>query len=375
MGLEGATADGDYMALIRGERKGPVAALLRGGLSVAALGFRLGGAARAAAYDGGLFAAHRAALPVISVGNLTAGGTGKTPLVIHLARTLLARGHRPAVLARGYGAARDGELNDELRLIAREVPEALLAPGSDRVARAQEAAGRGATVLVLDDGFQHRRLHRDADVVLLDATDPWGPGGLLPRGLLRELPAALARAHVVVLSRIELVDAAARARLEAEVRATGFAGPIVAMRMAPRALEPLPPPTATDADRRTRAPASLAGQSVVAACGIGNPTAFARTLGVLGARVLHLEALPDHHAYGAADVARVEELAAKTGAGLVVTTAKDAVKLEALVSPRAPVPWATLTIAAELDPPAALDDILGRALAPATLSPTKDPTT
>lgn len=352
----------DYKALIRGERKGPVAALLRGGLSMAALGFRLGGAARAAAYDGGLFAAARGPRPVISVGNLTAGGTGKTPLVIHLARALLARGQRPGVLARGYGADRDGELNDELRLIAREVPDALLAPGRDRVARAQEAAGRGATVLLLDDGFQHRRLHRDVDVVLLDATDPWGPGGLLPRGLLREPPEALARAHLVVLSRIEFLRGPERARLEEEVRATGYEGPIVGMSLVPRALEPLPPPTAAEADRLAEPPGALAGQRVLAVCGIGNPAAFGRTLEGLGAHVARLEALPDHHGYTAADVTRVAALARELGVDRVVATAKDAVKLEALLPAHGDVRWSTLTIGAELDPPTTTDDILARAL-------------
>lgn len=348
-----------------------MAALLRGGLSMAALGFRLGGAARTAAYEGGLLAAARASRPVLSVGNLTAGGTGKTPLVIHLARALLARGERPAVLARGYGADRDGELNDELRLIAREVPGALLAPGRDRVARAQEATGRGATVLLLDDGFQHRRLHRDVDVVLLDATDPWGPGGLLPRGLLREPPAALARAHVVILSRVEFLAAPARARLEEEVRATGFQGPIVGMKIVPRALEPLAPPTSTETEtgtgtesaRKAEPPGALGGQPVLAACGIGNPAAFGRTLEALGARVVRLEALPDHHGYTHGDVARLEALADEVGAARVVVTAKDAVKLEALVAARAAARWSTLTVAAELEPATATAEILSRALA------------
>ncbi|MCO5171539.1 MAG: tetraacyldisaccharide 4'-kinase [Planctomycetes bacterium] len=350
------------MALIKGERRGPVAALLRGGLSVAALGFRLGGAARAAAYDGGLVQAQRAPRPVISVGNLTAGGTGKTPLVIHLARALLERGERPAVLARGYGADRDGALNDELRLIAREVPDAILAPGRDRAARALEAAGRGATALLLDDGFQHRQLRREVDLVLLDATDPWGPGGLLPRGLLREPPAALARAHVVVLSRVEFLRPAERARLEEEVRATGFQGPIVGMRITPGALVPLPPPTSFETARLAQPPGALAERPVLAACGIGNPAAFGRTLEALGARVLRLEALPDHHGYTAADVARLEALARELGAARIVTTAKDAVKLEALVAPHGPVPWATLEVAAELDPPATTAEVLDRAL-------------
>ena len=133
-----------------------------------------------------------------------------------------------AVLARGYGAARDGELNDELRQVQDEVPDALLFPGRDRVARARLATDAGATLLLLDDGFQHRRLARDVDVVILDATEPWGApaGKLLPRGLLREPPLALRRADVVVFSRVELVGRAELGQLEGQVARHGFLGTV-----------------------------------------------------------------------------------------------------------------------------------------------------
>jgi len=298
-------------------------------------------------------------LPTLSVGNLTAGGTGKTPLVIHLARALAARGERPGVLARGYGAPRDGELNDELRLVAAEVPEAVLAPGRDRVARAAEARDRGATFLLLDDGFQHRRLARHADVVLLDATEPWGPGAaLLPRGLLREPPGALRRADAVVLSRAEQAAPEALARLEAAVRALGFAGPVVRLLVAPRALRPLPEGPAGP-------PAALAGRAVWAACGIGNPAAFRRTLADLGADVRGLSALDDHHAWTGADVERVTGAARAAGAGLVVVTTKDGVKLRApLAGAPPPLPWAELAVAAALDPEEATDTMIRLAQAP-----------
>ncbi|MCA8925488.1 MAG: tetraacyldisaccharide 4'-kinase, partial [Planctomycetes bacterium] len=211
---------GDWLPLLRGERRGVGPALARALLAACAALYALVVRARNWAYARGLLRAHAAPLPVISVGNLTAGGTGKTPLVIALAQALLARGLRVAVLARGYGAARDGELNDELREIAERVPQALLVPGRDRVRSAERAALRGADVILLDDGFQHRRLRRDLDLVLVDCTDPWGPAGVLPRGLLREPRGGIRRADWVILTRAEQAPERV-APLEAEVRALG----------------------------------------------------------------------------------------------------------------------------------------------------------
>src|SRR5205823_9863977 len=129
------------------------------------------------------------------VGNLTLGGTGKTPCVEYVARYFRARGRRVVILSRGYG-------DDEARLLADNLPDVPHLQGQDRVALADQAAkGWPADVLVLDDGFQHRRLARDLDIVLIDATEPWGYGRLFPRGLLRESPEGLRRADLVVLTR------------------------------------------------------------------------------------------------------------------------------------------------------------------------------
>lgn len=354
--MAGVAPERAFLALIRGERAGPVAALLRAGLWLLALVYGLGVRLHHALFDLGLRAPARAGAPVVSVGNVTTGGTGKTPLIVLLARALLARGERPAVLARGYGAARDGEPNDELLVVRREAPGARLHPGRDRVARAAEAVRGGASALLLDDGFQHRRLHRDRDVVLVDATDPWGPAGLLPRGLLREPRRGLRRADVVLLTRAELVDAAALARVEAEARAAGFAGPVGRMTTAPVGLAALP----GGPDEPLEA---LRGEQVLAACGIGNPAAFARGLEALGARVVGVEALPDHHAWTADDVQRVDARARALGAARVVVTVKDAVKLERLVGPGT-LPWSALRIEARIDPPGLLDAILSLPGAP-----------
>ena len=364
----GAIDPRDYLALIRGERHGPWAATLRGTLAVASGLYRAGSALRGAAYSSGVLRAVRAGVPVISVGNLTAGGTGKTPLVIHLAQALSQRGAKVAVLARGYGAAREGDKNDELLLSEEEVPGLLVLPGRDRAARAAEAVAAGASVLILDDGFQHRRVARDLDVVLVDASDPWGPGGLLPRGLLREPRSALKRASLVLITRAELASPEALAALEAEIRAAGHQGPIGRLRLTPRDLAPLSPgggaPEPVTALQRAR---------VLAVCAIGNPEAFRRTLLGLGARVQELLAFPDHAPFGAAQVEQVEAQARRAGAERVVVTAKDAVKLRPLLG-AARLPWSALRIDVRPEPADVLAPILGLC-SPASPSPGAGPAT
>ena len=325
--------------------------------------FRAGVAARRIAYGLGLLRVSRTSIPVISVGNLTAGGTGKTPLVIYLAKELIARGERVAVLARGFGAKRDGDLNDELRQIQTDVPEALLFPGRDRVARAAEAVAAGATVIVLDDGFQHRRLGRDVDIVAIDATEPWGapPHDLLPRGLLREPAQAVSRADVVVLSRIELVDRARIQKIEDELAGFGFGGTVLRMRIQPSHVEALA--VADGADAPGTSPEGLSGRGIIAACGIGNPKAFGTTMATLGARMSQLVPFPDHHEYEACDVDYLEELAGERAVNTIVVTVKDAVKLRALLNAPRRVTWLALGVEAQLEPASAVDQLLERAKA------------
>src|SRR5262249_31870064 len=146
-----------------------------------------------------------APVPVISVGNLTMGGTGKTPCVEYVSRRLSDRGHRVAILSRGYGEG-DGP-NDEALVLEQDLPDVPHLQGADRVALAHMAVDElESEVIVLDDGFQHRRLGRSLDLVLIDATQPWGHGFLCPRGLLRESPGELARAHVLIITRCDHIS-------------------------------------------------------------------------------------------------------------------------------------------------------------------------
>ncbi|MEO6593299.1 MAG: tetraacyldisaccharide 4'-kinase, partial [Planctomycetota bacterium] len=152
-------------------------------------------------FDAGLRAVHRLAVPVVSIGNLTVGGTGKTPTVAFVCGLARARGRRPGVLARGYGRVVGAEWNDEGVLLQRRMPWLLQAQDPDRVAAGQRLVQQGATYLVLDEGMQHRRLHRDLEVVCLDAELPFGNGQCLPAGDLREFRFALRRGGLMLLTR------------------------------------------------------------------------------------------------------------------------------------------------------------------------------
>ncbi len=272
---------------------------------------------RRRAYRAGLLRSVAAGAPVLSVGNLTVGGTGKTPLVLRILRILREMNRRPAVLLRGYRSGRSG-LSDEALLYGRRADGAAVHVGADRLESARRATGAGADVLVLDDGFQHRRLRRDADIVLLDATAPFGGGWPLPAGLLREFPHALAQADCIVLSRTDQASPDALRALRNRIGRMAPGVPFCESRHAPARLATLA--------GETRPLESLRGRRLVAACGIGRPDAFARTLRDAGAEVRAVFPFPDHHAWTRDDL-RTLRFAAETHAADCIVTEKDAVKL------------------------------------------------
>lgn len=308
-----------FKRIADGSARGPGAALARAVLRVASIPYGAAVAVRNAAYDAGLLATHPASIPVVSVGNLTLGGTGKTPLVAWVARRLASRGHRPAIVSRGY-AARPGEVSDEAAELAVVVPGTMHVANRDRVAGVQAAAA-AATVAVLDDGFQHRRLRRDLDIVAIDATDPFGCGHLFPRGLLREPLRGIRRAAAVVLTRATSVDADRRAAIRGMLSDANRGGPPPAWMEAEHR-----PVGLRAADGRTDPLSLLQGRRVAAFAGIGNPAAFRGTLAALGCDVAAFTSFPDHHAYPAADLDRLATTI-PSGVDLVVTTLKDLVKI------------------------------------------------
>lgn len=323
-------------AFLDGTARGPAAALSRVLRRGAAVVYGVGVSFRNRSFDAGLRRARRVGAPVISVGNLTTGGTGKTPFVAWLARTLGELGARPAILSRGYGS--QGGPNDEALVLAQVLPNVRNYLGPDRVASAQKALREAAAdVFVLDDGFQHRRLHRDLDVVLVDATDPFGGERLLPAGFLREPLRGLARAGYVLLTRADAIGAAERGLLAERLRrlAPGAGHGEVAFR----------PTALVQADGRRLPLERIRGARVLAFCGIGNPRPFFDSLAGLGATVVQGVAFPDHHAYRDADLQRLSRLASESRPDLVAATQKDLVKIRQ--AELGGVPLAALWIEAE----------------------------
>jgi tetraacyldisaccharide 4'-kinase len=270
-------------------------------------------------YDRRLLHAFRPPLAVVSVGNLSLGGTGKTPLVQWIARRLSAAGVPLAVISRGYGA-RPGRPNDEALELARRLPGVVHLQNPDRVAAARQVLAAGACrALLLDDAFQHRRIARDLDIVLLDALEPFGFGHVFPRGTLREPLAGLRRADVVVLSRADMLAPAERAAIRDRVRQYAPQAAWVEARHAPRVL--------VSAAEQEQPLAAIAGRPVAAFCGIGNPAGFRHTLDSCACSVVALQEFPDHYAYEPPAIERLAHWAEGLDVAAVVCTEKDLVKI------------------------------------------------
>lgn len=305
--------------LASGRRSGPAAGLLRGALSLLELPVAWYVRRRNSAFDQGRSTIHRVDAPVISVGNLTVGGTGKTPLVAWLARHLQEQGRGAVLISRGYGSS-GGQENDEARELAARLPGVPHLQNPDRVAAARLAVEQHpGSVLILDDAFQHRRIHRDLDIVLLDALSPFGFDHVLPRGLLREPVEGLRRAHAVVLSRANLIDQAARAEICERVRQLAPAAIWAEAIHAPQAL--------LSHDGSSQPTDGLHGKRVAAFCGIGNPAGFRRTLEIAGAEIVAWREFADHCVYNAGQIASLEAWARSSSAERIVCTHKDLVKI------------------------------------------------
>ena len=291
--------------------------------------------ARAWLYKACIFASYSLPCRVIAVGNITVGGTGKTPTVCLLARSLHEKGFKVAVVSRGYrGAATavphivsDGtqvlasavDAGDEAVMLARKLSGIPVLACRDRVAAGKLACERfGADIVLLDDGFQHLRLRRDLDMVLVNAVDPFGNGCLLPRGILREQPAALGRAGIIVLTKAGTEGAAAP--LAACIKKFNPESSLFTASFRVAGLRSTGTGMIVPAAR-------LAGARVAALCSIGDPASFIAMLPQLGMHVSDKLVYPDHHAYGAGDYAAIRDVSARVDA--VVTTEKDIAKLDA----------------------------------------------
>jgi tetraacyldisaccharide 4'-kinase len=300
--------------------------------------------ARERLYRLGVLRSRPLAGPVVSVGNLTVGGTGKTPAVELAVQTLADLGHRPAVVSRGYRRRSRGvqvvadtasirlepeEAGDEPFLLARRLPGVPVVVGSNRYAAARLAFQRyGATAVVLDDGLQHRTLAKSLEIVMVRARRPWGNGHLLPRGPLREPLSALARADLVVATGAGADEDLAPVRAAVARHAPGV--PVLSARA-----------TAVECwearGMRPWALGDLAGLRLLAFAGIAAPGAFAATLEALGVQVADWAPLADHHWYSPDELRRLEVRARAVGAAGFVTTEKDWVRLRTLALPERPL--------------------------------------
>ena len=297
-----------------------------------------GGAVRARSrlFDLGVLRQERIGCPVVSVGNLTVGGTGKTPMVILLAGLLKQWGLRPAVLSRGYGGkSRSGvlvvsdgrdvlagpeEAGDEPVLIARRLRDVPVLAGPKRVITGRYALEHfDIDAILLDDGFQHRYLMRDLDIVLLDSRQPLGNGFVLPRGPLREAPSALERAGLIAFTRSE---GGAAPPVDGRLSAILSRRPSLRTRIRPTAL--------IEAEGAELPLSDLARKRVFAFAGIAQPESFRQTLEALGATITGFRAFPDHHRYTAEDLGRIEHDAGLSRADIVLATEKDLVKLQGI---------------------------------------------
>lgn len=314
------THSGDYFrALVSGERRGVGPMIQRGGLRLLSWPYGWATRLRNGLFDRGWKRSFKAGVPVVSVGNLTLGGTGKTPFVEYVAGFYRRADLLVAILSRGYGNV--AGRNDEALVLEENLPDVPHLQGVDRVELAATAALElESEVLVLDDGFQHRRLARDLDVVLIDATNPWGHGYLFPRGLLRESPRGLRRAGIVALTRCDQVERPEFSRIHERIRRFAPDVPVI---------ETTHRPTELINQSRISLPLErLRDRPVAAFCGIGNPEAFRRTLADLGVNIGDFRAFSDHHPYNRADVENLMSWARRQATDcLIVTTQKDQVKL------------------------------------------------
>ncbi len=342
------------IGILSGERRGPSAAILRALARAAEPFYACAVTGRNRAYDAGRKTIHKAHCPVISIGNLTTGGTGKTPVAIDIASRLQELGASPAVVLRGYKA--DAAGSDEQRELSDALPGVPIVTHPDRAAAAETIRHDHPQVsaIVLDDGFQHRRIARDLDLVLIDATNPFGYGHLLPRGLMRESPESLRRADGVIVTRADQVSSEALQQLDEQI--AGYH---------------LRPPVAHAAHRwqsivdASDQPVDAAAAPVLAFCGIGNPHAFFQQA-EQHARVVARQSFDDHFHYNTAALDQLAAHAKTAGAAALLTTAKDWVKVGPMLESHPidrPV-WRAMLGIAWLDGANTLNDMLQKVLRP-----------
>ncbi|MFN8709150.1 MAG: tetraacyldisaccharide 4'-kinase [Planctomyces sp.] len=310
-----------FRELISGEQTGIPAGVLRTTLRVLSWFYGIAIWLRNRAFDVGLCSTARVSVPVISIGNITTGGTGKTPVVAWLVRCLSELGRKPGIVSRGYHADQSGH-NDEYRVLELLCPNVPHIQNKNRAQSAIRLVTESAVnVIVMDDGFQHRRLARDLDIVLIDALNPFGFNAILPRGLLREPLSSLRRASLILITRCDSVAPDQLQVIRRKVLELTCLPPdkLFEVAFVPAAL------VNTTGDRRSVN--DVSGKSAFLMCGIGNPEAFTKTCLSMGVQIVGSRTFPDHHHYSESDITSVVSEFDNSGAELLLTTQKDLVKL------------------------------------------------
>jgi tetraacyldisaccharide 4'-kinase len=307
-----------------GSDRSPSAGMLRAAASVAEPAYSTLMRMRNGLYDAKILASRHLGRPTISVGNITTGGTGKTPVVQWLAQHLSASGHRPAVLIRGYKKTSHG-LSDEQAILAAAGIPVIADPDRHRGAGQALRQYPQTTIFILDDAMQHRRVRRDFELALIHAAEPFGFNRVFPRGLLREPLHGLRRADAILITHADEVDPAAIATIQSTVSRFNKSAAVF------------------QCDHNIRA--DVAGKKYFAFCGIGSPASFFKKLKSLGGECLGTQAFDDHHDYTQPELIKLATTAQSAGAELLVTTAKDWVKLESFAG-KLPLPmlWAELSL-------------------------------
>ncbi|MBI5779485.1 MAG: tetraacyldisaccharide 4'-kinase [Planctomycetes bacterium] len=295
---------------------------VRGVLRLMSFFYYIGIKLRLFLYWIGIFRSRKLVARVISVGNLTVGGTGKTPFVLYLAEKL-SKGSKVGILTRGYGAGSKSTEDDENMALPANV---IRATNPDRVSSGEKLIKeQGVQTIILDDGFQHLSLKRDVDIVLIDATNPFGKGRLMPAGILREPLAALKRADIFVITHADLVTPEQLNVLEQKLKR--YNKKMVKAIHKPQYLVDMAQPD------KTIDLAEIKGQNIWEFCGIGNPFQFHKTLNAL-CMVKGLSIFPDHYYYSQPDLQAMFLKAKMEKAEAFVTTEKDALRLKGVTIPQ-----------------------------------------
>lgn len=316
--------ESEFLRIISGERTDVTATAMRVLLHGLSWGYGTAVRLRNLAWDIGLSSVHRPAVPVISIGNLTTGGTGKTPVTAMLCSMLQDMQHRPGILSRGYRAQSE-QGNDEFRVLQLTAPGVPHVQNPDRIAGLQSLLQSADTerpdVILLDDGMQHRRLGRTLNLVLVDASNPFGFGRLLPRGLLREPLSGFRRADAVILTRCELASASQLDQLRRTITklAPHLRDNLLELEFRPTGLR--------DGGGVSSGLSTLQQTPVWLLSGIGNPNAFRRTCEQAGGTIAGTSWFPDHHHFTEEELRQVRQLQEQSRAAFVLTTLKDLVRI------------------------------------------------